>query len=153
MTSATTAIQNIPNPSQSVGGMVFKALAATATGAAAGAFIPAVGPVGGAVFGLSGMVTGQLMGWVSDKIDCCPNNLAVRVAKFALTTLASVAAAAAITTMVGFPITITAGLALTGAMIGVSVAAALVFGGCVCSTLIASGIALGNIPQELQNRV
>jgi ABC-type branched-subunit amino acid transport system permease subunit len=117
-------------------------------GAAAAAIFTTISPIGGAVFGSSYFLASRLVDWTCDQVNCCPDNIVSKIAKFVLAALGGVAAAAAITTLVGFPMTMMSGAMLTIATIGTALAAIIVIGGCLCSAGIASGIAIGAADQS-----
>ena len=119
------------------------AFTAGSTALAAGAFT-AISPLGGAVFGVSSFLSGRLINWICDKVNCFPDSIVARVAQFALSTIGGIGAAVLVTTLVGFPMTMTSGVILAVASIAISVAAGLALASCLCSSAIATGIALGN---------
>lgn len=118
--------------------------AATMGGATAlaAALLTTVSPLGGAIFGVSAFLGNRLIHWISDKVNCCPESPIYRIAQFALSTIGGIAAAALVTTALGFPITAATAAVLTVASIGVLISTILALGGCVFSSAIVTGVAL-----------
>ncbi len=123
--------------------LVFTAAFVTSASAATAGLFTSIGPLGGAIFGFSSWLSSRIIYWICDKVNCCPDHLIFRTAQLAFSTIASIAAAALITTTFGFPMTVTAGFVLTAASLSVTLAASLVLGGCFCLSAISTGVALG----------
>jgi hypothetical protein len=153
-TSATTQsgnslFQQQFSPAQLAFGAV---LVGSACAVAAGLFTT-ISPLGGAIFGVSYLLSDRLIHWICDKVSCCPDSLIFKVANFALSMIAGIAAGALITTAVGFPMTVTSGAILVVASIGVTAAALLALGGCLCSSAFATGMVLGANDGDILIRV
>jgi hypothetical protein len=78
--------------------------------------------LGGAIFGASFALSNRLIYWISEKINCCPSGTLFEVARFALSMISSISAAALITTIAGFPLTLTTGILLVGVPVGAVIA-------------------------------
>ncbi len=128
------------------------ALMGAGSAIAAGLFTT-ISPLGGAIFGVSDWLSNRLIHWICEKVSCCPDDLIFRVAKSALAVMGGIAAGVLITTAAGFPMTLMSGVTLTVTSIGVTVAALLTLGGCLCSSAIATGLALGTNNEGVSIRV
>jgi len=120
---------DIPKPTLSTalcGSLMTGAL----TAAAAVIFTP-IPALGGAIFGATSHFSGHLINVLLDKVGCSPDSGLGKVLKWAVSFFASIAIAAAVTTMVGIPITFTSGLILTGAALVTSCLATCAFIGAV----------------------
>lgn len=146
----TQALQNQLNNynNYSLTNLAFGTALLSGAGAVAAAIFTPIAPVGGAIFGGSYFLSSRLISFICDKANCCPDNPVAKVATFVLSLIGGIAAAAAITTAIGFPMTFAAGAVLTIATIGTAVGAILALGGCLCSSAIATGVALGVGDQE-----
>ncbi len=133
--------------------LAFGAALMGSAGAVAAGLFTMISPLGGAIFGVSYLLSNRLIHWICDKINCCPDSLIFKVAQFALSTIGGIAASVLITTAVGFPMTMMTGIILTVAAIGVTMAALLTLGGCLCSSAVATGIALGANDDSISVRV
>jgi hypothetical protein len=147
MTQPAIAQQNTPAQ------LLFGAALSAGTGAVAAALFTTIGPVGGAIFGVSSFLSGRLVHFIFDKVDCFPESNVAKIAKFVLSSLGGIAAGALIATAVGVPLTFTAGLILTLGMGVVTLTSLLVIGGCMCSSAVATGIALGRDDRGVSVRV
>lgn len=128
--------------------MVFVTTWVVTANAIAAAIFTAIPAVGGAVFGITYIFSARLIHWTCDKTGYCLDNIIFRVAQFALSTIGGIAAAALITTIVGFPMTMTAGIILLVTSVGVSLSTCLTLGGCLCSSAFVTGMALGNYTEQ-----
>ena len=137
---APTVSQHFDNSPASL--LFGTAFAAGSTALVAGAFT-AISPLGGAIFGASSFLAGRLINFICDKVECCPDSMVAKCSKVALSFLGGIGAAILITTFVGFPMTFTAGLVLTVGTMAATIGAGIAFAGCICSSALATGIALG----------
>lgn len=121
------------------------ALMSAASAVAAGLFTT-ISPLGGAIFGASFgascFLGHRLIHWICDKIGCCPDSIIFRVGKQGLSVIGGIAAGMLMTNAIGFSITMTGGVALIAASIGVAIAALLALGGCLCSSFVTTGVAV-----------
>jgi hypothetical protein len=133
--------------------LAFGAALLGGAGAVAAGLFTTVSPLGGAIFGVSYLLSNRLIHWICDQINCCPESLIFKVGQFALATIGGIATSVLITTAVGFPMTMVTGIILTVASIGITVAALLTLGGCLCSSAVATGMALGTNDDGISIRV
>jgi hypothetical protein len=131
-------LQDVPPSLVAFGVVMFGSTCAIAAG-----IFTAVSPLGGAVFGVSFFLSNRLVHWICDKVGCCPDHIIFKVGRFALSLIGGISAAVLVTTVVGFPMTAAACLILTAAPAVATVASLLVFGGCLCSSAVVTGVALG----------
>lgn len=82
-----------------------------ASAATAGLFT-AISPLGGAIFAVSESVTRRAVSWICDKVNCCPDSLIAKVARFVLPTIAGIGAGYAVLSVGGFPVTITSAVGI-----------------------------------------
>lgn len=123
--------------------LVGSAIMGVACAVAAAAFT-SVGALGGAVFGVTTFLSNQAINWICDKMQICEDNLLCKIAKCVLGTIGGIGVSVLITAALGFPITFGTGVMLTVVAIGSTIGTVLAFGGCFCSSAIASGIAFAN---------
>ena len=143
MTSTVQYNQN------SIPGLAMGALLSAGIGAAAATIFTTVGPVGGAVFGASYYFASHAVNMICDQVNWSPDDPMAQVAKCALATIAGIAAAAAITTLVGFPLTFGTAVVLSGAMFGTALAIILACGGTICCSLAMINGAFGSTQQRV----
>jgi hypothetical protein len=129
--------------------LAFGAALMSSAGAVAAGLFTTISPLGGAIFGVSYLLSNRLIHWICDKVNCCPDSIIFKVAQFALSTIGGIAASVLMTSAIGFPMTMMTGVILTVASIGVTVATLLTLGGCLCSSAVATGIALGKHDDRL----
>ena len=115
--------------------LVGSAFAGGATALAAGIFTT-ISPLGGAIFGVSEWVTGHLINWICNKMDCCPDSMVAKVGKMCLQIIGGIVAAALLTTLAGFPMTFTTGVILSVATTATLMISACAFC-CLCAPLAA----------------
>ena len=108
-------------------------------GAVCAGLFTTISPLGGAVFGVSEYLSSHLISWICDKVDCCPDSMVAKVAKYALTIIGEIAAAAMVTTLVGFPMTVTSAVTLSITTIVATVVSMSIIA-CCCPT---AGAAMG----------
>ncbi len=113
------------------------------TSAIASTLFTSIGAIGGAIFGASFALTGSLVRWVFEKIDPNQDSTTAKTAQFVITLLGGIAMAGAITYFAGFPLTLGSGMLLALGSLVVGVGGALAMGGCLCSSAIATAIAIG----------
>jgi hypothetical protein len=113
-----------------------------ASALAAGLFTT-ISPLGGAIFGVSSLLSHRLVHSICNKVSCSSDSIIFKVAQFALSLIGGIVGGVLVTTTFGFPVTIATGIALTMASTATLIAAFLVSGGCLCSSAIATGIAFG----------
>ncbi len=120
-------------PVQVLGGIFRVAGSAVIGGLAAYAF-SIINPVGGAIFG----ATSALTSIVADKIanQFSINHTAVKVAVWIVSAMASIGIGLAVTTAVGFPLTVVGAIGMTAAMLATSIVVHLVAGIACCSTCL-----------------
>jgi len=123
--------------------LAFSGAFVTSASAATAGLFTTIGPFGGAIFGFSSWLSSRLVYWICDKVNCYPDHFIVRISQLAFSTIAGIAIGTVVTTTIGFPMTVTAGFVLTAASFGITLAASLALGICLCSCAIASGVALG----------
>jgi|SRR6267154_2081624 len=141
---ATTQPINIQfNQEFSPARMVFGTAFFGCAGAVVAGLFTTTSPLGGAIFGVSSLLSFRLIHWICDKISCYPDSIIFKVAQLSLSVIGGIAASALITTAIGFPMTVMTGALLIVTSIGVTIAALLVLGSCFCSSALATGIALG----------
>jgi ABC-type branched-subunit amino acid transport system permease subunit len=154
MTLPATLQQNNQFQSQiSPAKLVFGAALLGGAGAVAAGLFTTVSPLGGVIFGVSYLLSSRLIHWICDQINCCPESLIFKVGQFALATIGGIAASVLITTIVGFPMTMATGVILAVASIGITAAALLTLGGCLCSSAVVTGMALGTSDGGISIRV
>lgn len=124
--------------------LAFGAVLMSSSSAIAAGLLTSISPLGGAIFGASYFLSNRLVHWICDKTNCFPESIVFRIAQFALSTIGGLGAAVLITTAFGFPVTMLSGAILMVTSIGVTVAALLTLGGCLCSSAVTTGLALGN---------
>ena len=100
-------------PAQQCCGVAFGAAFVGGIGAVSAGLFTTISPLGGAVFGASYALGGHLISWICDKVGCCPDSMVTAVAKQALVTIGGIAAGALVTTLVGFPMTVTSAVTLS----------------------------------------
>jgi hypothetical protein len=122
--------------------LAFGAALLGGAGAVAAGLFTTVTPLGGAVFGVSYLLSSRLVYWICEQVNCWPESIVFRIAELALSVIGGIGAAVLITTNVGFPITLATGIALMLTSIGVTAAALLTLGGGLCSSALATGIAI-----------
>lgn len=110
----------------------------TGAGAFTAGTFTTLSPLGGAVFGISTFLSYRFIDWTANQLCCCCSNLIFTISTFALSILGGVAAGAYATSAVGFPLTFTAGAALSGAMLATAIATFFVVGTCLCISWIAT---------------
>ena len=124
--------------------LAFGATVMGAAGAVAAGLFTTISPLGGAIFGVSYFLGHRLIHWICDKMSCYHGSMIFKVARFCLSVIGGIAASVLLTTAIGFPMTMINGAFLTVTSIGVTIAALLALGGCLCCSVVSTGIALGD---------
>ena len=133
--------------------LTFGAALRGGSNAIAAALFTSMSPLGGAIFGVSSFLSERLIHWICAKTTCSPEDTIFKIAQFALSVIGGIASGVAITTAIGFPMTILGGVVLNLASIGVTAASFVALGGCLCSSAVATGLALGNDNREVTVQV
>ncbi len=114
----------------------------TATGALAAGLFTSISPIGGAIFGI-GMLSGHyLVHWLCEKINVPQDSTLSKVIACVLKVLGGIFVGAFAATMFGFPISFSAGILLTAAMIGTALIVIPVFTCCLSFPVIGSAMYL-----------
>jgi len=114
-------------------------LASGALTALAAVIFTPIPALGGAIFGATSHFSGYLVNVLLDKMGCNPDSTLGKILKFGVSFFASLAIATAVTTLLGFPLTLVSGLILTGAamvtscMVACACAGAITCCGCALS--------------------
>lgn len=109
----------------------------TGAGAFTAATCTTLSPLGGAVFGISTFLSSRIIDWtVTQACCCCKGNPIFTISKCTLSIFGGIAAAIVATKAVGFPLTFTAGLVLSNAMLAAAIATFFVKEGCLCISWI-----------------
>jgi hypothetical protein len=123
--------------------LLFAATLMGGTSALIAGLFTTISPLGGAIFGVSSLLSHRLVHWICNKVRCSSNSIVFKVAQLALSLIGGIVGGVVVTTTFGFPMTITTGTTLAIASIITLVAAFTVSGGFLCSSAVATGIALG----------
>ncbi len=102
--------------------IIKEAIAAGAVGALAACVMTTINPIAGAIFGVTSTCGGELVCTLTDSVKCLNNSTAGKIANLVLTLLGAIGAGILATSLMGFPLTFTAGVTLTGAFILTGVA-------------------------------
>ena len=105
--------------------------ACAGTGYIAGSLFTIIDPVGGALFGATFALTEAVTGRIMDALGRNRNDIACKIAKFAIPMILSTVAAIAVVAAAGFPITLGGAAALIGCMFVTAIAVGGIIGTCV----------------------
>ena len=120
---------------------IVQALVGTGAGAIAAGVFTAIAPWGGALYGITNFATNYAITWIADKFTCEDNTL-VKVAKWALPTIAGIGAGVGAVALAGFTLTPGTVVGLVAGSIVVGLGGAVVVGGAVIT--VAGAYAIHN---------
>ncbi len=112
------------------------------TGALTGYVFGVINPIGGLAFGAASALVGAVGRGIASHIS--EDNMALKVATYALTFIAGIAASVAAVTLLGFPITLgsfillTLGMMVTGIAIELVIATAKCYSACIGGAVLAA---------------
>ncbi len=113
-----------------------------ATGALAAGLFTSISPIGGAIFGIGSLGGNYLVHWLCEKTNVPQESTLSKVISCVLKVLGGVFIGAFAATLLGFPISFTAGIILTAAMIGTALITIPIFTCCLGYPVIGSGVYL-----------
>lgn len=115
-------------------------LGQTAVNAATGAFsawaLTTINPVAGALFCVTSTWGQRIVASLTTSMQCTSQSAIGLITKFAIEVLAGIGTGVLVTTLMGYPLTFTAGLILTGAWICTGIAFSLIAGACITSAAV-----------------
>jgi hypothetical protein len=115
-------------------------------GLAATAFT-SINPIGGAIFGLASGITYAFID--SGNIECLENYECFKTFRIAFAFFTSVVIGAAVAGVVGFPLTLSAGLVLTASMVAVNTIISLLFRLCFQAQQVTEGCVTNQLPPPI----
>ena len=121
-----------------------------ATGALAAGLFTAISPIGGAIFGIGSLGGNYLVHWLCEKTNVPQESTLSKVIACVMKVLGGIFIGGLVASILGFPISFTAGLVLTAAMIATALITIPLFTCCLGFPVIGSGVYL---VQSEPNRV
>jgi hypothetical protein len=140
-TTTITSSQETPSTGAQIFNAIYEIGVSTGAGALAGYFFTIINPVGGAIFGASCALTRTIGGALIDRFVTDPT---LKVAAYAVSFIASIAAGIFVATTAGFPLTVMGSVGMLLAMLVTTCAIRCVTGGAgSCSSALGgAGLAL-----------
>ncbi len=140
MTASTSSSSSAPatqtTPAQSAISFIGETIMSGCTGAFSAWALTTINPIAGAVFGITSTWGSHIVSKLNDSMKCTTDSAVGKIAAFALQFLGGIGIGVLATSLLGFPLTFTAGLVLTGAWVLTGIAFSLIAGACVTSSAI-----------------
>ncbi len=132
--TSSTATQT--TPAQSAISFIGKTIMNGCTGGFSAWALTTINPIAGAVFGITSTWGRHIVSSLTDSMKCAKDSTAGKIASFAVEFLGGIGIGVLATSFLGFPLTFTTGLILTGAWALTGLAFSLIAGVCVTSSAI-----------------